>query len=52
LVKDGSSLLFTVDVPFESPSGAGSVIRGGNTNGLQQWRTPDGKTLAQHEAEA
>lgn len=57
LIEDGSlatehgSLRFTKDVAFSSPSSAGSVIRGGNTNGLVHWRTAEGKTLSDIEAE-
>lgn len=31
-------LVFAVDVPFESPSAAASVVRAGNTNGRKEWR--------------
>ena len=30
---------------FGSPSAAGSIVRGGSTNGLKAWGTADGKTL-------
>jgi hypothetical protein len=46
LVPDGDKLRFTQDYPFKSPSAAGSVIRGGNTNGRTAWKTADGRTLA------
>lgn len=35
---DGRSLRFTRDVAFDSPSGAGSVVFGGNVNGREFWR--------------
>ncbi len=36
--EDGRSLRFTRDVAFDSPSGAGSVVFGGNVNGREFWR--------------
>ncbi len=35
LIKNGAFLEFTQDVPFSSPSGAASVVRGGSSNGLR-----------------
>jgi hypothetical protein len=34
-------LLFTQDKEFSSPSTAGNVIHGGNTNGLLAWKDKD-----------
>jgi hypothetical protein len=51
LVPDNGYLRFAKDVAFASPSGAGSVVRGGNTNGFTHWRTPAGKTLGELEVE-
>lgn len=50
LVQRDNHLLFTRDVEFASPSGAVSVIRGGNSNGLTNWRTPGGVPLVKLEA--
>lgn len=41
----GNYLVFTKDFEFGSPSTAGGIIRGGNTNGLIQWRNAEGKSL-------
>jgi hypothetical protein len=49
LVRKNNHLLFTRDVEFASPSGAVSVIRGGNSNGLKNWRTPAGVPLGELE---
>lgn len=35
---DNKALVFTADVAFDSPSGAGSVVFGGNVNGREFWR--------------
>ena len=45
LVADGDHLSFTRDYEFDSPSAAAAVVRGGNANGLTEWRTEEGKTL-------
>lgn len=42
--KDGH-LVFVKDIEFGSPSTAGSVVRGGNTNGLTNWRNSNGIQL-------
>jgi hypothetical protein len=42
-------LRFVEDVAFASPSGAGSVVRGGNSNGLAVWKTSTGVTLGELE---
>lgn len=33
------------DVSFKSPSTAGNIVTGRSTDGMQAWRTEDGKTL-------
>jgi len=38
-------LEFTRNFEFSSPSTAGSVVRGGNTNGLLQWKDVTGTSL-------
>jgi hypothetical protein len=50
LKQENDSLVFTKDVEFGSPSTAGSVIRGGNTNGLINWKNSAGKQLKEIEA--
>lgn len=37
---------FTEDVPFNSPSAAGTVVCAGNTNGRTAWKTESGQTYA------
>ncbi|MFC1999687.1 GIY-YIG nuclease family protein [Chloroflexota bacterium] len=49
LENRGTHLEFTRDYEFGSPSTAGGVVRGGNTNGLTQWRTADGRMLKELE---
>lgn len=42
-------LLFTKDVEFGSPSMAGGIIRGGNTNGLTNWKDLNDVSLKEIE---
>lgn len=51
LVPREGHLLFEKDYEFGSPSTAGGVVRGGNTNGLTQWKNSKGKTLKELESE-
>lgn len=51
LVREGNHLSFTKDIEFGSPSTAGSVVRGGHTNGLSQWKNEQGKSLKYLEKE-
>jgi hypothetical protein len=41
---------FTKDTEFSSPSAAASVVRGGGSNGLIEWKDHDGRTLKEIEA--
>ena len=50
LFKVGGSLRLQSDVEFSSPSGAASVIHGGNANGLAAWKNAAGRTLKDIEA--
>lgn len=50
LVKVVDRLAFADDVEFSSPSAAASVIRGGNSNGLTNWKDAAGKTLKEIQA--
>lgn len=51
LIADGTlSVLngfyeFTKDVEFSSPSAAAAVVQGGSANGLQEWKSADGRIL-------
>jgi len=45
LIEKDRHLEFTKDVEFGSPSTAGSMVRGGNTNGLIHWRNSKGVQL-------
>ena len=47
LVKKNGLWEFTKDVEFSSPPAAAAVIRGGSSNGLQEWKTQNGVTLKQ-----
>jgi hypothetical protein len=49
LKQQGDHLFFTKDIEFGSPSTAGSVVRGGNTNGLINWKDINGKQLKELE---
>lgn len=49
LIPEGEHLVFTRDHEFDSPSAAAAIVRGGNANGLTEWRDTDGKTLKQIE---
>jgi len=50
LKENHGHLVFTKDIEFGSPSTAGGVVRGGNTNGLINWKNSDGKQLKEIEA--
>ena len=50
LARENDYLVFTKDIEFGSPSTAGSVVRGGNTNGLTNWKNSSGKQLKEIEA--
>ena len=52
LVADGDHLVFVKDYEFASPSAAASIIRGGNANGMTDWKSKDGKTLRELESAA
>jgi hypothetical protein len=49
LVPDGSSLRFTDDYLFDSPSGAAMLVLGRTANGWIEWKTSDGRTLKEVE---
>jgi len=51
LKQEDNHLVFTKDVEFGSPSTAWSVVRGGNTNGLINWKNSSGKQLKKIEAD-
>lgn len=51
LEEVGGRLRFTRDVEFSSPSGAASVVRGGNSNGLKDWVSKSGIPLKDLEAD-
>lgn len=44
LVRDGATLRFTEDVPFDSPSAAAGVLLGASANGRIEWRDQTGRT--------
>lgn len=50
LQPQGDCFIFSQDVEFTSPSKAGSVVRGGNTNGLTDWKNKTGQSLKELEA--
>lgn len=45
LIENDGILIFEEDYLFSSPSSAGSQVLGRNTNGWDQWKTKEGKTL-------
>ena len=45
LVEMDGFYRFTRDVEFSSPSAAAAVIEGGSANGLNDWKTKDGRVL-------
>ncbi|MFA0812952.1 GIY-YIG nuclease family protein [Microbulbifer epialgicus] len=49
LQERGDHLIFTKDIEFGSPSTAGSIVRGGNSNGLTCWRNSNGVQLKELE---
>lgn len=49
--RDGL-LVFTRNAEFSSPSAAVAVIHGGSANGLIVWKTREGKTLKELDAQA
>ena len=51
LVEDGGNLRFSRDSEFSSPSAAATVVHGGSANGLVAWKSKDGKTLKEIEAD-
>lgn len=50
LKEQNGYLVFTKDIEFGSPSTAGSVVRGGNSNGLTCWKNEKGIQLKELEA--
>lgn len=50
LVSRRDRAVFTEDVEFSSPSRAASVVRGGNANGLTEWRDDSGVLLKDIES--
>jgi hypothetical protein len=50
LRKETDHLVFEKDIEFGSPSTAGGVVRGGNTNGLTSWKNTKGMVLKDIEA--
>jgi hypothetical protein len=52
LIADGDHLVFAKDYEFASPSAAAAVIRGGNADGLTEWKSEDGKNLRDLEVAA
>lgn len=51
LVAEGDLLRMTEDYLFSSPSAASGIMAGYNISGRQCWKTTDGRTLAEWEAE-
>ncbi len=45
LVKNGDTYIFTRDYIFERPSSASGVIAGRNSNGWNEWKNEENKTL-------
>jgi hypothetical protein len=49
LVTDGENLRFSRHHEFSSPSAAAAAVRGGNSNGLLNWKDATGKSLRELE---
>ena len=49
LEAKGGCLVFNKDIEFGSPSTAGSIVRGGSTNGLTNWKDSNGISLKEIE---
>ena len=49
LVAVGDGLRFSIDQEFTSPSLAGAVVTGRNTNGREAWKDKNGVSLKDHE---
>lgn len=48
----GQDRILSADIFFSSPSSAADFVTGNKCNGLEYWKTENGKTLKQLEAEA
>lgn len=51
LVPEGGQLRFAPAYAFSSPSAAAEVLQGRAANGTLEWKTPEGKTYKEWEAE-
>ena len=51
LLDSGNFYVFSCDYEFTSPSYASSIVRGGASNGLLDWKSKEGKPLKDIEAE-
>src|SRR6266487_1794819 len=51
LEKTKDKLIFKKDYEFSSPSAAASVVHGGHTNGLREWKDSKGIPLKEKEEE-
>lgn len=51
IMPSGSNYTFVEDYAFSSPSAAAAVISGRSANGRTAWKTPEGQTYADWEAE-
>ena len=49
LIKKEDYLIFSKDIEFGSPSTAATVVRGGASNGLTDWKNSSGKQLKEIE---
>lgn len=52
LVSSGSTLIFTQDHRFDSPTAAANIIVGSSVNGRKIWRDGDGRNINDHEGGA
>lgn len=50
LKEKGEFFEFPEDYIFSSPSSASSIVLGRNSNGLTEWKLPNGKTLKEFES--
>jgi hypothetical protein len=51
LRENEGTLLFTDDVTLPSPSAAAAVVKGGSVSGPAEWKTSEGVSLGEYEAQ-
>lgn len=52
LTGNGDSLVFSSEYSFSSPSAAGAVVTGRNSNGRTEWKLDDGRTYGEWDSQS